>query len=227
MPVSTVLFDLDGTLIDTWDLYVEGYLRTMEWVSGERPTFDALRQLKPTSELSFFRQVLGDEDWTAGHSHFLERYRELHPTHFGGIYPGIPEMLARIRTRASAVGIVTGKSAGAYRVTEMSVGPALGPFGVVITDDAVAAPKPDPEGLFAALEALEGKPSTAVYVGDSVGDAQAAATAGLGFVAALWAKAPEEVPSFRARVREVTDAVFVERPEDLAGWVEGATPPGT
>lgn len=55
--IRCVLFDLDGTLVDTWDLYVEAYTRTLELSYGRRLTLDKLIELGPTSELRFFRRA--------------------------------------------------------------------------------------------------------------------------------------------------------------------------
>jgi HAD superfamily hydrolase (TIGR01509 family) len=218
---EVVLFDLDGTLVDTWDLYVEAYLRALERLRGRRPTFDELRALKPTSELRLFEEVLGPDEARAGHGVFLEEYGTLHADLFGGVYPGVVEMLETVRRRGAAVGIVTGKSRGAWEITREHLDGALGKLRVVVTDDAVETPKPDPQGLRHALRALGIGEARTLYVGDSEGDAGAAAGAGMAFGAALWAKGEGEIESFLTAVRHRIDPVVLWEPGQVTGWLGG------
>jgi HAD superfamily hydrolase (TIGR01549 family) len=216
--IRGVLFDLDGTLVDTWELYVEAYTRTLEPVYGHRLTLDELIKLGPTSELRFFRRALRADITAWTHREFLRHYRSLHGSHFGGVYPGAHEMLRSIRRLGCRLGIVTGKSRGAWEITAKEAG--LGEFDAVITDEDVAEAKPDPEGLALALAKLGIQADEAVYVGDSVGDAKAARAACLRFAAALWPKAKNEIDEFLARVQDVGYWVGLSSPERLVACVE-------
>ncbi len=199
--IRSVLFDLDGTLVDTWDLYVEAYVRTLEPYVGRRLTLEELVRLGPTSELRLLRRALAGQDLGAVHREFLHHYALLHPSHFEGVYPGAREMLQALRSIGFRLGVVTGKSRGAW---ELTAKPAdLGAFDTTVTDEDVREAKPDPEGLLLALERLGVPASETTYVGDSAGDAKAARTAGIRFAAALWPKAEHELEKFLTQVREV------------------------
>ncbi len=139
--------------------------------------------MKPVSELRLLRRALGEAELAEGHRRFIEHYAELHGSHFGGVYPGVSAMLDALRRDGHRLGIVTGKSQAAWEVTRQVS--KLGPFDVAVTDEAVAAPKPDPAGLEMALERLEAGRGEAIYVGDGIGDAGAARAAGMGVAAAL------------------------------------------
>ncbi|HET7040110.1 MAG TPA: HAD-IA family hydrolase [Gemmatimonadales bacterium] len=215
--VSAVLLDLDGTLIDTWALYIECYLRTLEPYAGRRLTYDELRALHPSSELRAFRRAVPAERVADAHAEFLRYYRLLHAELCGGVYPGVPDALAALRASDLAVGLVTGKSHGAWAITRELL--ALGDFAVFVGDEDVAEPKPSPEGLRIAVQRLGVEAGEAVYVGDSVNDAAAARDAGLRFVAALWAKSAEELPGFLARLREFPVWAEAATPADLVGVV--------
>ena len=199
--IRCVLFDLDGTLIDTWDLYIEAYIRSFEPHFKRRLSLEELLQLRPTSETRVFRRALTPPDAAAAHREFLCQYRNLHPTLFGGVYPGVPKMLAALRRLGLPLGLVTGKSRPAWEITASHA--QLGPFDIIVTDDEVREAKPDPEGLSRALGTLNLPPSDALYVGDSVGDAQAAKAAGVPFAAALWPKSRDERKKFLPRVRAI------------------------
>lgn len=213
-----VLFDLDGTLVDTWDLYIEAYLRALAPTLGRRPSFEELVALKPVSELRLLRNALGEDAAADGHRRFIEHYRALHDSHFGGVYPDVPATLEALRHAGHRLGIVTGKSEAAWHVTRRVAD--LGPFDVVVTDEVVTAPKPDPAGLELALKRLGASPADAVYVGDGVGDAGAAKAAKMGFAAALWPKGPHERGRFVAEVQALGARVALEKPTDLVTVLE-------
>jgi len=199
--IRAVLFDLDGTLVDTWDLYIEAYVRTLEPHYGRRLTLAELRALQPTSELRFLQRALVAGDPAAAHRQFLQHYQALHADLCAGAYPGVCEMLAELRAIPVRLGLVTGKGRGAWEITACRI--PLGEFDVVVTDEDVERGKPDPEGLIKAVDQLGLRAEEVLYIGDSEGDARAARAAGLRFGAALWPKAPEELDAFLAGVRAV------------------------
>jgi HAD superfamily hydrolase (TIGR01549 family) len=84
-------------------------------------------------------------------------------------------MLVALRAMGLHLGIVTGKSRGAWEITVRSTD--LGEFDATVTDEDVVEAKPHPEGLVLALDLLGVSAAEAVYVGDSVGDARAARAA--------------------------------------------------
>jgi HAD superfamily hydrolase (TIGR01509 family) len=219
LDIRCVLLDLDGTLVDTWALYIECYLRTLEPYTGRRLTYDELRALHPTSELRAFGRAVPAERVAEAHAEFLRYYRLLHAELCGGVYPGVPEALAAIRAAGVTVGLVTGKSHGAWEVTRDLL--SLGDFAVFVGDEDVSEPKPSPDGLRIAIQRLGVSPGDAVYVGDSVNDATAAREAGLRFIAALWAKSPEELPGFLERVRAERIWAEVASPVDLVALLGG------
>jgi phosphoglycolate phosphatase/pyrophosphatase PpaX len=207
--IRHVLFDLDGTLVNTWALYLESYLRTLEPYVGRRMSYDEIRTLHPTSEVRALHQVVPADAIAEAHETLLGHYRALHTTHFAGSYPGVPEMLEGLRALGLTLGIVTGKSRGAWEITHQAAG--LGDFAVFVGDDDVQEAKPSPDGLHLALERLGAVPEETLYVGDSASDAVAARDAGIRFAAALWAKRPADLPGFLAHIREV--GVWVELPD--------------
>lgn len=203
---SVILFDLDGTLINTKRLYMEAYRTAVLPYIGRELTVDEILALRPRCELRFLRDVVGEEHLAPCLADFNRAYVELHPQHFRGVYPGVPELLADLRARALPLGIVTGKSRSSWKVT---IGHTpLGEFDALVFADDVAEPKPDPEGLLLALDQLSAKPDEAVYLGDSVSDMEAAVAAGVRPAAAVWAKKPEDRARFVERVTEIGAVVY-------------------
>ena len=184
--LHAVLFDLDGTLIDTKSLYLECYRRAVEPRLARRPSDDELMALRPRSELRFLASLVPAAQLDACLADFWKHYDELHPSHYGGVYDGVADLLDRLRTVGHPLGIVTGKSRRSWDITAPVA--ALGPFDVVVVDDDVSAAKPDPHGICIALERLGTPAARAVYVGDTLSDVMAARAAGVLPVAATWGR---------------------------------------
>ncbi len=216
-----VLFDLDGTLIDTFHLYLEAYTRALTPFLGRVPTLDDFIARKPSSERHFLAEWLGAERAVACHAEVQRHYEVLHDALCEGPYEGVREMLAALRTAGYPLGIVTGKGRAAWEITEAAFD--LGRFQVVITEDDVPHPKPEPSGLLAAAERLGIEPAQALYIGDSLADLEAGRRAGMQIGAALWPKMWEgEREQFLASIQPYRPEWTFERPADvtraLAGW---------
>jgi HAD superfamily hydrolase (TIGR01509 family) len=216
--IRTVLFDLDGTLVNTWALYLECYLRTLEPYLGRRLSLEELRTLHPSSEMRALDRVVPADEVAQAHATLLQHYRALHSELFAGVYPGVVAMLDALRAKGLTLGIVTGKSRGAWNITHPQSG--LGDFAVFVGDDDVTEAKPSPEGLRLALRRLDVPAEEALYVGDSIPDATAARDAGVRFAAALWAKRSGDVPEFLRRVREVGAWAELAEPRGLVELLE-------
>ncbi|TVP43738.1 MAG: HAD family hydrolase [Gemmatimonadales bacterium] len=213
--VRPVLFDLDGTLIATRRLYLEAFADALEPVLDRRATHDEMMALRPRAEARFLREVGGDEAHPDVMDRFWVAYEARHAADFEGIYPGVPELLAVLRGRGLPLGLVTGKSRRTWEITRPHVEGALGRFDALVFDDDVPEPKPDPSGILLALEALAAGPEGCVYVGDTYSDLEAARSAGLVPVGALWSKRPHEREAFATHARSL-DGFVVESPSDLA-----------
>ncbi|HEX7241496.1 MAG TPA: HAD-IA family hydrolase [Longimicrobiaceae bacterium] len=213
-PPAAVLFDLDGTLVDTYRLYLECYRRALAPHLGHVPTAEEIAARRPSAERGFLAEWVGPERVDACHAAMLEHYAALHGALGEGMYEGVREMLAGLRSAGLRLGIVTGKGRRAWETTAAATD--LGPFDVVVTEDEVRRPKPHPEGIEAALRALGVRAGEAVYMGDSAGDLRAGRGAGARVAAALWPKtAPGERERFLEEVRPLEPDWTFDRPADL------------
>jgi pyrophosphatase PpaX len=210
--MRVVLFDLDGTLIDSGALYAESYRRAFASELDAPPTFEEMLARRPASERLFLLEWYGEELGDRIHRRVVEAYEELAAELLGGYFAGVPELLEELAAADVRTGIVTGKSRRAFEVTARHVD--LDAFEVVVLEDDVPAPKPDPRGLERALAALGAAPDEAIYVGDTPMDAEAARRAGLAAASALWARPLED----RARVAEkLGEAIWaLHHPADLS-----------
>ena len=210
--IKAVIWDVDGTLISTKDLYLECYRRALEPYVGKLLTDDEMLAMRPQSELYMLRTHSGD-DFEACMTSFARHYDELHSTYFGGVYDGVADVLQALRAQRIRNAIVTGKSRKSWEITLAQT--QLGDFEVVIADDDVTHPKPDPEGILAALDSMAVHPRDAIYVGDSPGDMEAAQAARTQAAAAMWSKNDMWRNRFLQRTRGMNGIVHLERPHDL------------
>jgi HAD superfamily hydrolase (TIGR01549 family) len=208
-----VLFDFDGTLIDTWRLYLESFRRSLEPHFKRLLTDPEILEYQPIAERRLLQQIIQQAHLNDYFESFLSHYRFLHETHCDGLYAGVIGLLSGLRVEDYAIGIVTGKSRDAWNMTFGHS--KLEPFDAVVTDDDVTHPKPHPEGLIAALRAMDVEPSHAVYIGDSVVDCRAAHAARIRFGAALWSKSTDEVDAFRKDVRALGNAQYFSEPSSV------------
>jgi HAD superfamily hydrolase (TIGR01509 family) len=218
---SAILFDLDGTLVDTFRLYLESYRRALAPYLGRSVTDEEILARRPSAERRFLEDWVGAEHVGAAHDAMCAHYAELHGALGEGVYDGVREMLSALRAAGLATGIVTGKGRRAWEVTEAAL--ALGPWHTVVTEDEAEHPKPHPAGLLAAARAMDLPPGDVVYVGDSSVDMEAGRAAGMRTAAALWAKTePGEAERFLRQVERHTPDWSFARPADLtrafAAW---------
>jgi pyrophosphatase PpaX len=213
--VDAVIFDLDGTLIDSRSLYMEAYRLAVHPFIRDDLTDADIKALKPTSEMAFLKAVVGEQDFDACLEVFYQVYRDLHVDGVPGVYAGVEVTLEAIRDAGLPLGLVSGKSRRSWEITREAA-TSLGSFDTLVFDDDVRAPKPDPHGLEIALDQLGVDPGRAVYVGDTLSDMEAARAAGLRPIAALWAVDGQRRDRHLARVRHV-HATPIERPAALLG----------
>jgi len=189
--VEAVLFDLDGTVVDTIPHILASFRHSTAEVFGA-PLSDAELMHSVGIPLAHQMRQFTDDEETV--QRLLAVYREFnHRTHdeMARLYPNTLDVLDALLAADIPMGIVTSKGRPmADRAMELF---GLGRyFRVVITADDTPAHKPDPLPVRIGAEALGVLPSRAVYVGDSPMDVQAGNGAGAFTVAATWGVASRE-----------------------------------
>jgi phosphoglycolate phosphatase-like HAD superfamily hydrolase len=105
-----ILFDFDGTLIDTWHLYLESFRRTLEPHFNRLLSDAEILALRPIAERRLLGQVVEGSQLPDYFSSFLVHYRSIHDVFSEGLYPGVVQMLTEARRAGYLLGIVTGKA---------------------------------------------------------------------------------------------------------------------
>jgi pyrophosphatase PpaX len=183
--IETILFDLDGTLIDSIRLILDSYHHTMA-AHGFAPRSDAdwLRGLG-TPLRQQFKEWIDEPDTLERMVATYRAYNLANHDQMVRPYPGIAELLGVIRRNGRRTGVVTSKNREGTLRGLRRVG-LEDAFEVLVCVDDVQSPKPDREPVDRAVALLDADPSSTMYVGDSIHDLYAGRGAGVLTAAALW-----------------------------------------
>jgi pyrophosphatase PpaX len=185
LSLTTFLFDLDGTLIDSIDLILRSYRHTLQVHRGVVPPDELWLEGLGTPTWVQFRSFSDDPAEIEAMVATYRTYNRAHHDRLVRGYPGVPEAVRAIKAAGAALGVVTSKvREGAHR--GLVAGGYDGLFDVIIGADDVTRTKPDPEPVRRALADLGATPESAVFVGDATHDLVAGRAAGVKTAAALW-----------------------------------------
>jgi HAD superfamily hydrolase (TIGR01509 family) len=207
--IEAVVFDMDGTLIDTSAVVPAAFGVTIRELGGPDLTDDEMIEsyvLGPPAAIMrhFLERDVSEAELEGYHERLADeaRTRHLRP------YPGILEALEALDAHGGVrLGVFTNADQGNIRVL-LGVAGIRDRFAVAVGADAVAPRfKPEPDGLLLACESLGVRPTRTAYVGDGPLDAETARRAGATSVAAGWGHQLEDGSAFD---------LVVETPTDLA-----------
>jgi pyrophosphatase PpaX len=183
MTIRTILFDLDGTLIDTNELIIQSFLHTLEkYYPGKYKRADVLPFIGPPLYETFHAldpsrvQEMIDTYRAFNHAHHDALIRE-----FETVY----ETIETLHQNGFRLGVVTTKI---HQTAVMGLKKTrLEPFfDCVIGLDDVEHAKPDPEPIYKALDLLQSTPDEALMVGDNYHDILAGKRAGTKTAGVAW-----------------------------------------
>lgn len=213
MRYQAIIWDLDGTLLNTIDDLRDATNRTLQQYGYPPRTIEEMKHFVGNGiRVMLARATPGGED----NPHFADMLRtftedyDAHCRVKTAPYPGIPEVLARIREAGISTAVVTNKIQAAADSLISELFPAV---NIVIGDSPDVRRKPAPDGVWKALRLLGVKPENAAYVGDSNVDFETAKNAGLPCLSVLW--------GFRTREELLACGAdcFFETPSDLLAYL--------
>ena len=193
MRYKAVLFDFDYTLGDATASIYEGYCHGCEKMGYPKPDLEAVRRTVGYILEDGFTMITGETD-EAKRKEFrgwFQQQVEGRQAELTKLFPGAEELLHTLHSRGIKVGIVTSKRVTTlrdilrrYELLEL--------MDFTIGGEMVKSPKPDPEGLNRAIEAVGTDRREVLYCGDTTIDAATAKNAGVDFAAVLNGTTPAE-----------------------------------
>lgn len=204
--ITTILFDLDGTLIDTNDLIIESFLHTLgKYYPDQYKREDVLPFIGPSLKETF-GEIDGDRV-----EEMIRVYREFNIAHHDELveeFDGVNETVAILKEKGFKLGIVTTKKLDIVQKGLDLTG--LAPFfEVIVAFDDVSKLKPAAEPVLMALEQLNSTPAEAIMVGDNYHDILAGKNAGTKSAGVAWSA------KGRAHLEEFEPDFMLENMRDL------------
>ena len=182
MRYKEIVFDVDGTLIDTEYAVLYSLQDTVCHFTGETPEIESLTfVLGITGEDALLRLQIADVDNALTYwEHALTAYHQS-----VRVFDGIERVLCDLIARGYNLGIVTSKTRAEYE-TDFACFDIARHFSRVVCADDTSKHKPDSEPLLKYMERANCKETELLYIGDSVYDRQCAESAHCAFALALW-----------------------------------------
>lgn len=204
MKPRALLFDLDGTLQDTYSIHYQAFRAAFAHFGRDLNEQDYQSAYSPNWLLTYQTLNLPPEDWEEADKVWIAEASKLRPEPF----PGVIETL-RSLSESFNLGLVT--SGSKERVLRELGENGLGAFfPVVVTGGDVPNPKPAPDGILMALTRLGVQPQDCAYIGDTALDYETARNAGVSFIG---------IPSRFAALPPGTPGVRLARFTDLLDWL--------
>ena len=188
--INTVLFDLDGTIIDTNELIISSFVHVLEEYKLQPLTREQIIPHMGTTLEHQLQTFCGSQEV----GQYMKAYRAYNDKHHDDMVQPFPQVMDVVDTlyqQGITLGVVTTKNRpGTIRVLEL--------YGLkkymssIVTVADVEHPKPHPEPVLKALQELGAAPEHTLMVGDSPADLQAAHAAGVRSAAVAWSLKGEE-----------------------------------
>jgi HAD superfamily hydrolase (TIGR01549 family) len=174
--INTMLFDLDGTLLDSFSVHLEIFKLTFAQFGIQLSEKEFLKTYSPNWYKTYEAFGLRKEDWKAADSFWLTEAEKI----TARLFPGVKEILLKLE-KYFTLGLVTSGSKSRVQRDMIATGINIF-FKTIVTGDDIQTPKPSPEGLEVALRNLGKQPDEAIYIGDSSADYEMAKAASVYFI---------------------------------------------
>ena len=212
MKNTAIIFDLDGTLLDTLEDLADATNHIMEQFGFPKRTVEEVRKFVGNGAMRLIVQAIPEDaspEIAEEAFHAFQRYYRANCQHKTRPYEGISQMLEQLRAEGYPVAIVSNKPDAAVQPLRDQYFPGLYAQG----EQPGCPRKPAPEMVFRAAEALGVAPEHCIYVGDSEVDVLTAKNAGMECISVLWGFRDEET------IREAGGTHFSTDPVEIPGIV--------
>lgn len=210
MRYDTIIFDLDGTLIDTLDDLTDNLNYILREEGFPERTRSQVEAAVGEGYRVMLTKSLPSETTEQVITHCTNKFETRYAEHLidrTKPYEGIPTLLLNLKEAGYKIGVVSNKMEKATKEICQIFFESL--IDVAVGDTPQRRRKPAPDNVWEALRQLESKPFQALYIGDSNIDVHTAREAGLDFVGVTWGFRTREVLQKEGASR------FIDTPEQL------------
>ena len=206
-----VLFDLDGTVVDSGGIILASMRHATREVLGEEFGDDELMQAVGGPGLEAQMEVFAPDQ--------VEELVRVYRAHNEPLHEeleacaGMEEVLVRLHEEGRRLGVVTAKRRSTVELAFARV-PLAHLFETIVGGDETERHKPDPQPLLLAAERMGADPHETAYVGDSPFDVMAAKAAGMYAIAVTWGRIHD-----RARLEQAEPDAIVDSAAELLQYV--------
>jgi phosphoglycolate phosphatase len=211
---KAIIFDLDGTLLDTLTDLAEGTNYALRVNGFPERTLDEIRRFVGNGARKLIERAVPDGQIEAALEQVRQDfniYYKVHCKDHTAPYSGIMEMLQELVQQGYALGVVSNKPDFAVQELIPEYFPRI--FASVSGERQGVAKKPAPDLILEAMKNLQADSSNAVYVGDSEVDMEAAANAGIPCISVAW--------GFKGRrfLEEQHAGMIIEKPSEIQKYL--------
>lgn len=186
--LDLVVFDLDGTLVDTAPDIAAALAATLAEIGVPAPPLEVVKQLVGDGGRALIARALAREAADADPDALVPRLIDHYRAHLcdgSRLYPGVVEALARLRAAGLATAVVTNKAGELARALLARLGIGAG-FAAVIGDGDGFPRKPDPAAALSIVTRVGTTAARTAVVGDGLPDVRLARALGARAIAAAW-----------------------------------------
>lgn len=210
MKLKGLIFDLDGTLLNTLPVCYSGFRKTLLEFAGREYSDQEIAAMFGPSEEGIFKKLF-PSSWRESLQFYLLEYDRIHPE-YAEPFTGIVEALTLLQERKVKLALVSGKGPGSMEISLKHSG--LGRFfDIVRTGSEERASKPD--HLKEVLKVWDYSPEEVAYVGDMAYDMSSAKEVGVYAIGAVWAKT-----AHAQKVLEMNPEVTFDNVRSFIEWIQ-------
>lgn len=213
---ETIVFDLDGTLLDTLDDLADATNAALASCGLPPRTRDEVRAFVGNGALKLIERAVGEERKALVSDAFavFKQHYAAHCADKTAPYAGILSLLEELKIRGVKTAVLSNKPDFAVKELAQVYFKGLLEDAVGENEEAGIRKKPAPDALFAVMKKLSAEPKTTVYVGDSDVDIQTAQNAGIDCICVTWGFRDKEFLKAHGGV------YFVDAPTEILHYIK-------
>ncbi len=189
-----VIFDLDGTLVDSLGVTFHEFRRTIIMFSGREYKDEEILSLFGPSEVQIFENLFGKEKALEAYKFYKDNF--IKSIDKIKVFDGIDELLNELKGRGMKVGLFTGRGKE-LTVEILKRTKIIDYFNFILSSEEVKRPKPYPDGILKLIDLSKTKKEKTIYVGDSIADVKCGVSSDVSTGLALWGGRAIELNNYK------------------------------